>query len=187
MSSSSLRGKHHRHRSSNMSKCASLSRKNSMSLPRFAWNAYLAYHLWGEARLPFWPLIVIEQRQSRRVQRMVSHAYRTVPYYRGGMDRLGLRPSDFQCAEDLSKLPLLERTHLQRDPESFVSTVHPRHRCLKLRTGGSTGVPCTIYHDPAALFQNAAQGERERAMVTPLVGRSFGYRETVIGSPTTTD
>ena len=24
-------------------------------------------------------------------------------------------------------------------------------------------------------------------MVTPLVGRSFGYRETVIGSPTTTD
>jgi phenylacetate-coenzyme A ligase PaaK-like adenylate-forming protein len=158
-----------------------------MSLPRFAWNAYLAYHLRGQVRLPFRPLAVIEHRQSRRVQSMVSHAYRTVPYYRGVMDRLGLGPSDFQGAADLPKLPLLERTQLQRDPEAFVSTVHRLHRCLKLRTGGSTGMPCTIYHDTAALFQNAAQGERERAMLTPLVGRSFGYRETVIGSPTTTD
>jgi phenylacetate-CoA ligase len=158
-----------------------------MLLPRLAWNAYLAYHLRGQARLPFWKLEAIEHRQSRRLRSIVSHAYYSVPYYREVMDRLGLRPSDFQCAEDLSKLPLLEKTQLQSDPESFVSRVHPLNRCLKLRTGGSTGVPCTVYHDTAALFQNAAHGERERSMVTPLVGRSFGYRETVIGSPTTTD
>lgn len=34
------------------------------------------------------------------------------------------------------------------------------------------------------MFQNAAYGERERLMITAFVGRSFGYRETVIGSPT---
>jgi len=76
---------------------------------------------------------------------------------------------------------------LQTDPEYFVSDLHDLARCLKLRTGGSTGVPCTIYHDVAALFQNAAHGERERRMITAFVGKSFGYRETVIGSPTTTD
>ena len=45
-----------------------------MSQHRLAWNAYLAYHLRGQARLPFLPLQVIEHRQSRRVHRMVSHA-----------------------------------------------------------------------------------------------------------------
>ena len=108
-----------------------------MPLPRLAWNAYLAYHLPGQARFPFSPLKIIEHRQSRRVRRMVSHAYHTVPYYRRALDRLGLRPSDFQCAEDLAKLPLLERKQLQRDPASFVSTVHSLNRCLRLRTGGA--------------------------------------------------
>jgi len=82
---------------------------------------------------------------------------------------------------------VIERSQLQTDPEYFVSDLHDLARCLKLRTGGSTGVPCTIYHDVAALFQNAAHGERERRMITAFVGKSFGYRETVIGSPTTTD
>jgi phenylacetate-CoA ligase len=118
---------------------------------------------------------------------MVSHAYRTVPYYRETMDRLGLDPSSFQSADDLSRLPLLEKEHLRSDPEFFVSTAYPPDRCLKLRTGGSTGVACTVYHNTGALFQNAAHGERERSIITPLLQRSFGYRETVIGSPTVTD
>jgi len=103
------------------------------------------------------------------------------------MKRLGLSPGDFQTVVDLLKLPVIERSQLQTDPEYFVSDLHDLARCLKLRTGGSTGVPCTIYHDVAALFQNAAHGERERQMITAFVGKSFGYRETVIGSPTTTD
>ena len=158
-----------------------------MPLPRLAWNAYLAFHVRGQARVPFWSLEAIAQRQSRRVRAMVAHAYRTVPYYRTAMDRLGLRSADFQSAEDLSKLPIVERAALRSDPLAFVSTAYRVADCLKLRTGGSTGVPCTIYHNPAALFQNAAHGERERSMVTALIGRSFGYSETVIGSPTTTD
>ena len=158
-----------------------------MWLTRLMWDAHLAYHLRGQARFPFQSPENIKRDQSWRVRSMVSHAYHTVPYYRETMGRLGLRPSDFQGAEDLSKLPLLEREKLQRDPEFFVSTAHPLDRCLKLRTGGSTGVPCTIYHDTAALFQNAAHGERERSMIRTSVGKSFGYRETVIGSPTTTD
>jgi phenylacetate-CoA ligase len=118
---------------------------------------------------------------------MVAHAYGTVPYYRETMRRLGLVPNHFQSADDLIKLPLIERDQLQRDPEYFVSESYVLDRCLKLRTGGSTGIPCTIYHNIAALFENAAHGERERSMVTPLVQKSFGYRETIIGSPTTTD
>ncbi len=153
-----------------------------MWLSRLMWSAYLAYHLRGQAQFPFKSLDTIKRTQARRVQCIVSHAYRTVPYYRETMNRLGLLPSDFQSADDLPKLPLLERYYLQRDPEYFVSTAQPLNRYLMLRSGGSTGTPCTVYHDTAALFQNAAHGERERSMIKELVGRSLGYRETVIGA-----
>ena len=158
-----------------------------MLLSRLMWNGYLAYYLYGQGRLPFQRLETVHRAQSRRLRSMVLHAHRHAPYYRETMKRLGLSPGDFQTVDDLLKLPLIERSQLQADPEYFVSDSHDLDRCLKLRTGGSTGVPCTIYHDAAALFQNAAYGERERLMITAFVGRSFGYRETVIGSPTTTD
>ena len=158
-----------------------------MILTRLMWNGYLAYHLYGQNRFPFQPLNVVERVQKHRVRNMVLHAYETVPYYRETMNRLGLTADQFHTADDLAKLPLIERDQLQRDPEYFVSKSHRLDSCLKLRTGGSTGVPCTIYHDKAALFQNAAQGERERSMIMPVLRKSFGYRETVIGSPTTTD
>lgn len=154
-----------------------------MWVTRLMWSVYLAYHLRGQARFPFKPLDAIKRVQARRVRRMVAHAYRTVPYYRETMDRLGLRPDDFQTADDLARLPLIERDQLQRDPEYFVSTAQSKERYLKLRSGGSSGAPCTVYHDVAAVFQNAAHGKRERSMITTLIGKSLGYRETVIASP----
>ena len=154
-----------------------------MFMPRLFWSAYLAYHLRGQARYPFKPLAAVKRDRDRRVRAMVAYAYRHVPYYRETMDWLGLCPGDFRTADDLARLPLIERDQLQRDQEYFVSTAQPRDRYLKLRSGGSTGAPCTVYHDVPALFQNAAHGERERSMITTLVGKALGYREAVIGSP----
>lgn len=147
----------------------------------------MAYHLHGQARFPFKSLDAINHVQGRRVRRMVSHAYRTVPYYRETMNRLGLRPDDFRTADDLVKLPLIERDQLQRDPEYFLSTAQPMDHYLELCSGGSSGMPCKVYHDTAAVFQNAAHAERERSILTALLGKSFGYRQTLFASPLSTD
>ena len=155
-------------------------------ITRLFWNTYLAYQLTGQARFPFKPLETIKRIQAQRVRKMVAHAYRTVPYYRETMDRLGLEVKDFQKAEDLTKLPLIEPSQLQRHPEYFISTAQPIRRYLCLHTGGSTGDPRSVYHTPGAIFQNAAHGERERCMITSIVGKRFGYRETVIASPNCT-
>ena len=160
-----------------------------MWVSRFGWSVYLARQLYGQARFPFQSLDNIIRAQARRVQQMVAHAYRTVPYYRDTMAKLGLDPDDFQTAGDLAKLPVLERQQLQRDPEYFVSQAQPLDQYLKLRSGGSSGAPRTVFHDAAALFQNAAHGERERSIFTALIGKfgKFGgYRETTIASPLST-
>jgi phenylacetate-CoA ligase len=155
-------------------------KRRKIFLNRLFWTGYFAYHLRGQARYPFKPLEAVKRDQARRVKAMVQYAYRHVPYYRETMNRLGLGPSDFQRAGDLAKLPILERGHLQRDPEYFVSTAQPRPRYLRHRSGGSAGAPCTIYLDAPGLLQNSAHSNREGAMVSQIVGKPFGYRQTVL-------
>ena len=147
---------------------------------RLFWTAYVAYHMRGQARYPFKPLAAIKRDQARRVRKMVAYAYGHVPYYRETMDRLGLRPSDFGSAKDVSKLPILERRELQRDPEYFVSEAHPVERCLLVRSSGSTGEPRIIYRDLPSLLQTRAHDERMRPVIAKAMGRTVGYRKTVI-------
>src|SRR3989442_1774992 len=47
--------------------------------------------------------------QSRLLQKLIAHAYRSVRYYRELMKARNLTPSDFRSPADLSKLPLLRR------------------------------------------------------------------------------
>lgn len=151
------------------------------------WNrlrntSYLACQMRGQARFPFRTLSALRHSQTRRVKAMVEHAYRTVPYYRTTMDRLGLRVEDFRCAEDLARLPLIEPEQLQQDGRSFVSAAQPLESYFRLRSTGSTGNPRSVYYPAEGVLQNAAQGERERCIIASFVGRRFGYRETAIGS-----
>jgi phenylacetate-CoA ligase len=157
-----------------------------MLVARFGWSLYLGYHLRNQRKIPFKPISEIRMLQSKRLQHMIKHAYDTVPYYKDTLTGLGLKPNDFKCVEDLSKLPLLGREQLQQDPDYFLSTGQSPESYLKLRSGGSTGAPRTVYHNAGALFQNAAHGERERSIFTRLVEKSLGYRETVIASPLST-
>jgi len=149
-------------------------------LTRLRATLYAAYHLRGQARYPFRPLESILVDRDRRAHRMVAYAYRHVPCYREIMNRLGLSPSEFRCAEDLAKLPLLERSQLQRDPEYFVSTAQPLAKHLRLHTSGSSGAPCAFYHDRRAMHLNRAYAARGRAAFMSLLGRSVGYRHTAM-------
>ena len=150
-----------------------------MTVGQLFGTAYLAYHLRGQAHYPFLPLATIRRDQSRRVRATVAYAYRHVPYYRETLDRLGLTPDDFRTVEDLVRLPVLETSEYQRDPERFLSTAQPREAYLAMSTSGSTGRPRTIYHDWREVAQNAAHAERERCMVTALLGHPRTYRESV--------
>ncbi|MCK4784611.1 MAG: phenylacetate--CoA ligase family protein [Desulfobacteraceae bacterium] len=153
-----------------------------MFINRLFWTGYQAYHMRGQAEYPFKPYQDVKRDGDLRVLDTVAYAYRYVPYYRETMDRLGFRPSDFRKIEDLSKLPILERHQIQRNPDYFISKARPINRYLSLRSGGSTGVPITVYYDQQALFRNAAYSERARAITTAFLNNKRGYREIVITS-----
>jgi phenylacetate-CoA ligase len=120
--------------------------------------------------------------QERRLRSVVEHAYRTVPFYGDTMRRLGITPEDIQTTEELARLPIVERTAIQRDPERFLSRARPTSDYLALRSGGSSGAPRVVYHDPASALENTGHGERHRTVLRRLTGR-WGFRVLAIGSP----
>jgi phenylacetate-CoA ligase len=137
----------------------------------------------GQARYPFRPTAEIRRDQSRRVQRMVAYACRYVPYYRETLRRLDLTPADFECVDDLAKLPVIEREQLQRDPEAFLSTAAVPDRSVSLRTSGRSGAPIQVWYDIPGLLLALIHSERLRSIIARCIGQRRGYRETTVFSP----
>jgi phenylacetate-CoA ligase len=136
-----------------------------------------------QRRFSYAPLPVIRQAQERRIRRTIAYAQAHVPYYRETMRRLILTPGDFRTADDLARLPLIEREQLQRNPQYFVSELWPPKACVLLESGGSTGEPVTFFRNPPALFAGAAHYERLRMVIGRLAGRPLRYREAAILPP----
>jgi phenylacetate-CoA ligase len=150
-------------------------------------TAYFAWQGTNQGRLPFQSLQKSILAQTRRLQQMIRHAYLTVPFYNRTMDQLGLRPSDFRTVADLSLLPPIDPSQLRSDPLQFFSRAYTPEACVQLYSSGSTGEPRYAYHAIETILQNAAHGERERAAFLPLVGHTYGYRETVIVASVSAD
>lgn len=137
-----------------------------------------------ERRIPFWPIDWIERLQQHRVRSIIRHAYKTVPFYRNAMKQLGLRPEDFQCADDLARLPLLDDLTVRNYPDQFASTRYDDHSRLTVYTSGSTShVQKQIYWDPTALLDVLAYSERHRAVLNALLGQGWGQRQVYIFPP----
>jgi phenylacetate-CoA ligase len=149
-------------------------------LKRLWGTAYLGFHYLKHHRYPFRPREAVLRDQSRRVQRIAAQAYRFVPYYRETFDKLGLRPSDFRTADDLAKLPLLERRSVQSDPERFLSKARPAGRSVCFHTAGSTGEPLAITHELEAVLLTAVHGQRYHDCFAAQFPLGRGCRETWI-------
>lgn len=152
-------------------------------LQRAAWTAYAVAQLPRQRHLPFSSPAALRRRQSARVRSAVRFAYAHVRHYRETIDRLGLTPGAFRDADDLARLPIVEREEVQRDPERFLSTALPRERYIELATDGSTGAPVVVRHDPFALFQGVGHYERGAAIAWHLAGRRLAMRRVLLGFP----
>jgi len=151
------------------------------TLRRAAGNAYVLALARGQRSIPYAPRAYVERLRDARVRSLVRYAARTVPFYREAFARLGLDPREIRTAHDLARLPIVVKDDLRRDPEAFFSTSRTGKRAIPFETSGSTGSRVRILHDRRSLLANIAYGERERAVITRLLGRGSGYREVRLG------
>ena len=137
---------------------------------RLYWTLFTAWHARGQSRVPFLPPERLAAIQSRRVRRIVAHAYDTVPFYREGMARAGLTPADFRTADDLERLPLATADDLARDPERFCARSHQPGDGVELLTSGTTGHRKRVVYDRRYVFMAWAAAQRRRDVVSRLTG-----------------
>ncbi|MBM2826341.1 MAG: hypothetical protein HW403_405, partial [Dehalococcoidia bacterium] len=90
----------------------------------------------------------IRDLQWRKLRALVHHAYSHVPYYRRIMDDLGIGPEAIRTPQDYARLPILTKAEVNAHREEMVAENFPKSRLIKTASGGSTGAPVALYHDP---------------------------------------
>jgi phenylacetate-CoA ligase len=105
----------------------------------------------------------LRELQETMLQRIVRHAARHVPYYRSTFETLGVSPMDIRTADDLRRLPVLQKRDLQVSGEHLLAdNIEPDKRSLN-RTGGSTGSPIQFWVDKARFDLRRASTDRHNA------------------------
>ena len=91
-------------------------------------------------------------RSEDRLAKLLSHAARTVPYYRDFCVAAELRPESLRTLEDLKRLPVVDKNTYREGPLSrFLAEDIGGHRRLDYTTSGSTGEPLKFCLDRRAM------------------------------------
>lgn len=95
----------------------------------------------------WWSLAEQEAYRDERLREVIRHAYETVPYYREVFDERKLTPGDIQTADDLVKLPILEKAVIRERFQDLLSRDWPAKRIVLAKTGGTTGTALKLHTD----------------------------------------
>lgn len=89
----------------------------------------------------WWDAARLQEYQMRELQRLLSHCYENVPYYRRVFDERGLRPAQIQSLADLKHLPSLRKEQIRREPGAFLARNRRLDRLEYRYTTGTSGQP----------------------------------------------
>jgi phenylacetate-CoA ligase len=108
-----------------------------------------------------------QREQKRRLQKLLQHAYDTVPFYRKRFDDAGFHPSMASLDSPLP-IPVLTRNDLREQQHSLLSTAFAQKDLRQARSGGTTSTPIQFYRD--------VEGIREKTALQWSLNEWSGYR-----------
>ncbi len=99
----------------------------------------------------------------KKIQAIVTHAYKTTPYYRNLLDSNGIKPEDIKGFSDFNKIPILTKNNIQNNLHDMKSDCYSDNDMLQDASGGSTGEPTVFYRDKQSYqFRAADQIRHDR-------------------------
>lgn len=103
----------------------------------------------------------LRELQRKKLRKLLAHCSKNVPYYQKLFARLSLKPENLETAEDLQKIPILEKEELRKNIEQMKAIDKERAFGIQ-RTSSSTGTPLTIPVDRVSLDYGKAAKRRSR-------------------------
>lgn len=135
--------------------------------------------LWHEFERNQWlPSDELLRQQEKRLQRIIVHAYETVPYYRGVFDSAKLKPADIRTLDDLKKLPVLSKPAARAAGTDLHAKDHARLAPVEYHTSGTSGTPFTLLHDKHANVLEFVYYWRHWSWAGYRLGNSFAELST---------
>jgi phenylacetate-CoA ligase len=98
----------------------------------------------------WWTPEQIEDYQTKQLQKLINHAYNTVPFYRRVFDKHGLKPSDIKVKDDLNKIPILTKEDVRNNVHDLISRNFSKHKLVHSHTSGTSGKSLQFYMEPSA-------------------------------------
>lgn len=137
-------------------------------------------HWWHELeRTQFLSADMLRDRQEQRLRRLSASACRDTAFYEARFREAGVGP-ELRSIDDLRKLPILTKHDIRAHSAEMISRRVNPQTLLEFRTGGSTGVPLTIFIDEEVSHQRNAAARRSNLWSDWKVGESVG---AVWGNP----
>ncbi|MDD3654961.1 MAG: AMP-binding protein [Desulfotomaculaceae bacterium] len=87
---------------------------------------------------------VIREIQDQGLRRLVKHCWEHVPFYRRRWEKIGLHPDDIRGIEDISKIPVTNKSEIERDLKEnppFGTFQGDLPACRIQSSTGTTGMP----------------------------------------------
>jgi len=92
----------------------------------------------------------LRRLQHARASAMARHAFTTTDYYRERFSAAGFSEKDLSEPENWAHLPRLTKDDIRIAGQAMFSDAVTDRRRLLSRTGGSTGIPLSVYNDDNA-------------------------------------
>ena len=94
----------------------------------------------------WWPESQLRDGQLWQANILISHAWRTVPFYRQRLEAARFREGHKITAEEWPRLPILTRCDIQDAGDRLNSSAVPKDhgKIISTTTSGSTGTPVTV-------------------------------------------
>ena len=140
----------------------------------------------GAMRMPLRPADEVARARDERVRALVEEAAASVPHYRELFRELGLDRREIRTADDLGRLPLLDRAAVASDPSRLRSAAVADDDVSVVHTSGVTGEPLPIAHDRASLLRNIVWSRRESKPVSTFGVPAFGGSVVAVLEPEAT-
>jgi phenylacetate-CoA ligase len=99
----------------------------------------------------WWSVDRIVAYQEEQLEKLLLHAYATVPYYRRMFDSLRLTPKEIKSSADLPKLPVLTKEHVAAHHAELISTAFSPKKLVFSHTSGTAGKSLQFYQEPRAV------------------------------------
>ena len=87
----------------------------------------------------------LKKLQTRKLKALLRHAYENVPYYHRILRNSGFRPANFNCLEDMQRIPILKRSSLKLRPEELLTQNLEKKQVVACKTSGTTATPLQFY------------------------------------------